>query len=212
MQLSKTAMLAAPLALVALTTAPLFGDDHDKKTDVTISQAVQVPGGIVLQPGTYMFILEDSASSRHIVEIKSEDEKQLYAMMFTTRAKRVTPTSDTVLTFYEMPAGQPVALRQWFWPGDYDGQEFLYPHNQAVAMDQSANQKVPEVSDQDYSSLQDRGFSNNYPNAASGQPSAQSGGVLNQNGQPSNQVPSNQLPSNQVPDQGPQPGTAGPVQ
>lgn len=166
MQPNKT-ILAIPLALLAVSAVALFGDEHDKKTDVTISEPVQVPGGIVLSPGTYMFILNNSASSRNIVEIKSEDGKQLYAMMFTTRAARVNRTDNAVLTFYEMPAGQPQAVRQWFWPGDYDGQEFLYPHNQAVKIDQSANEKVPEATDKEYADLQNRGFSTEYPASSS---------------------------------------------
>ena len=179
----KTTVLAVPLALFALGAAPLLGDEHDKKTDVTITQDVQVPGGAVLPPGTYMFILNNSDSNRNIVEIRSEDGSQLYAMTFTTRAARVDRTGRTVLTFYEMPAGQPPALRQWFWPGDYDGQEFLYPHNQAAQIGQPSNQKVPEVSDQQYSNMIDRGFSTRYPAAAtSGQSPASS---LNADDQPS---------------------------
>jgi hypothetical protein len=162
----KTTVFAVPLALLGLSAVPMFGDEHDKKTDVTITQEVQVPGGTVLPPGTYMFILNDSASDRNIVEIRSEDGSQLYALTFTTRATRVDRTASTVLTFYEMPAGQPPALRQWFWPGDYDGQEFLYPHGQAAQIDQSTNQKLPEVSDQNYSNMIDRGFSTQYPAGA----------------------------------------------
>lgn len=205
MGLSKASLLAAPLALLALTTTPVFGDEHDKKTDVTITQPVQVPGGIVLQPGTYMFILNNSASNRNIVEIKSEDGKQLYAMMFTTRAKRVNRTGNTVLTFYEMPAGQPVALRQWFWPGDYDGQEFLYPHSEAITLNQTVKEQVPEVSDEEYTTLQDRGFSNTYPSSGQQQPSAQPSDVSNK---PSTSIlDENDQPTTQVVDPGPAAGT-----
>jgi hypothetical protein len=158
-----TAILAVPLAVLALGTVSLFGDERDKKTDVTITEAVQVPGGTVLPPATYLFILNNSASNRNIVEIRSEDGKQLYAMVFTTRATRVQRPDNTVLTFYEMPAGQPPALRQWFWPGDYDGQEFLYPSRQTAGIEQASNQRVPEVNDQDYSNLVERGFSTRYP-------------------------------------------------
>ena len=167
----KATMVAVPLALIALRAVPMFGDDHDKKTDVTIAQEIQVPGGAVLPPGTYMFILNNSSSDRNIVEIRSEDGSQLYAMTFATRATRTERTGSTVLTFYEMPAGQPPALRQWFFPGDYDGQEFLYPATQAGQIGQASNQKVPEVSDQNYSSMIDQGFSTRYPAATTSGPS-----------------------------------------
>jgi hypothetical protein len=145
---------AIPLALLSFAGRPLLGDDHDKKTDVTLTESVQIPGGTVLAPGTYMFILNNSSSNRNIVEIKSEDGKQLYAMLIAQRAARVNRTGKTVLTFYEMPAGSPPALRQWFWPGDADGQEFLYRHDEAARILQSSHQTVPEATDQEYLNLQ----------------------------------------------------------
>jgi hypothetical protein len=163
---------AVPAALLALGATALFSDDHDKKTDVTISQPVQIPGGTVLAPGSYMFILNNSASNRSIIEIKSEDGKQLYAMLLAQRANRVERTGKTVLTFYEMPQGQPVALRQWFWPGDYDGQEFLYRHNEAAKIGQASNQTVPEATDQEYAATGNPGNSTDASQSASAAPAA----------------------------------------
>jgi len=140
--------IAAPIALLLAAAPNVFSDEHDKKTDITITEPLQVPG-TVLQPGTYMFILLNSSSDRHIVEIKSEDGKHLYAMMFTAAARRVIPTGKVALTFYEMPQGSPNAIRQWYWPGDYDGQEFLYSHKEAAAIRAASRQTVPEVTDQE---------------------------------------------------------------
>ncbi len=139
--------------MLSIAATPLLSDDHDKKTDVTITEPVQIPGGMVLAPGAYMFILNNSASNRNIVEIKSEDGQHLYAMVLAQRTTRVDPSSKTVLTFYEMPNGAPPALRQWFWPGDADGQEFLYRHNEATTISQMSHQSVPEASDEEYLSL-----------------------------------------------------------
>jgi hypothetical protein len=75
-------------------------------------------------------------------------------MLIAQRAARVNRTGKTVLTFYEMPAGSPPALRQWFWPGDADGQEFLYRHDEAARILQSSHQTVPEATDQEYLNLQ----------------------------------------------------------
>jgi hypothetical protein len=193
MQRIKPILFAVPVALAALGATALFSDEHDKKTDVTLSEPVRVPGGVVLQPGTYMFILANTSDSRNIVEIKSDDGKQLYAMIFATRAARVERTGKTVLTFYEMPQGEPMALRQWFWPGDYDGQEFLYPHNEAVKIDQATNQTVPETTDQDYAKLNNSGFSTNHPGTSSTQPSSStqsSAAVLNSDDQAQSQTQS----------------------
>ena len=43
MQRAKLAF-AIPLALLSFAGGPLLGDDHDKKTDVTITEPVQIPG------------------------------------------------------------------------------------------------------------------------------------------------------------------------
>ncbi len=140
------AALALPCALLFVTGAPgLFADDHDKKTDVTITEPVEVPGGVVLQPGTYMFRLMEATGNRHVVEIKSEDGKKTYAIAMTAAAYRVQPTDKVTLTFWEMPSGQPPALRKWFWPSDVDGQEFLYPHKRAAEISKVSKESVPEA-------------------------------------------------------------------
>lgn len=165
MQRNTILRMAVPVALIALaaTASKTFADDHDKKTVIQVSEPVQAPGGVVLQPGKYVLILLNSSSNRNIVEIRSEDASHLYATTFTTRANRVQRTGDVVVTYYEMPAGSPPALRQWFWPGDYDGQEFLYPHKQAQEISQASNQKVPELPEDQ---------SANQPDAVSAAPAA----------------------------------------
>jgi len=145
--------IATPIALLLIAAAPsVFSDEHDQKTDVTITEPIQVPGA-VLQPGKYMFILLNSSSDRHIVEVKSEDGKHLYSMSFAAAARRVIPTDKVTLTFYEMPAGSPPALRQWFWPGQIEGQEMLYSHQQASDIRAGSHQTVSELTDQEASSI-----------------------------------------------------------
>jgi hypothetical protein len=51
----------------------------------------------------------------------------------------------TVLTFWETPAGTPLVLRAWFWPGDYWGQEFVYPEALAAQIAKTSHQQVPTL-------------------------------------------------------------------
>src|ERR1700740_1459662 len=91
--------IAGPCALMLCAAGPtLMADEYDKKTDVTINNPVEVPG-VVLQPGTYMFKLLNSASNRHIMEISSEDGKRVYAVVFTAAARRGRPSSEPRMTF-----------------------------------------------------------------------------------------------------------------
>jgi len=90
--------------------------------------------------------LFNSSSNRHIVQIMNEREDKLLALTFTVAAERLDASDKTILTKYEGSNGQPEALRTWFYPGDLIGQEFLYPHDQAIRISQRSNKKVPEAS------------------------------------------------------------------
>jgi len=138
---------AAAIGVLAIMSFPAASraDDYDKKTIITISEPLEVPG-IVLQPGKYVFKLLNSSSNRHIVEVMNERMDHLYALTFTAAARKIQPKGRTVLTFYEGKGNQPHAVRQWYWPGDLDGQEFLYPHKQAERISAVAGIKVPEGS------------------------------------------------------------------
>ena len=140
---------------VCLAPPVMKADDYDKKTIVKIDQPTEAPG-IILQPGTYVIKLLNSSSNRHIAEIMNERMNHLYALSFTVAAERVGPLTDKqnkqVLTFYEGKNGQPQAMRKWFWPGDTNGQEFLYPKDQAAKIaantgDKVAEGKVPTVAE-----------------------------------------------------------------
>jgi LPXTG-motif cell wall-anchored protein len=136
---------AAAIGVLATMSFPIasMADDYDKKTIITITEPLEVPG-IVLQPGKYVFKLLNSSSNRHIVEVMNERMDHLYALTFTAAARKIQPKGRTVLTFYEGKGNQPHAIRQWYWPGDLDGQEFLYPHKQAERISAVAGVKVPE--------------------------------------------------------------------
>ncbi len=120
-----TALFAAVLG--AVTVAPnAAADEWNKKTIVKISGQMEVPGA-VLQPGTYVFKLADSASNRNIVMIQNERQNKTFATILAIPNYRLHPTSDSQFLFWETPAGQPPALRAWFYPADNFGQEFVYP-------------------------------------------------------------------------------------
>jgi hypothetical protein len=101
-------------------------DEWNKKTYITISQSIEVPGAI-LPPGRYVFKLLDSPSNRHIVQVLNERENHVYCTNLAISKQRMEPADKTILTFYEMPGGGPEPVRAWFYPGDLIGQEFVYP-------------------------------------------------------------------------------------
>jgi len=100
-------------------------DEWNKKTVVTFSAPVEVPGK-VLPEGTYVFKLADSQSNREIVQIFTEDEREIITTTLAVPAYRPEPTGDSVITFEERPSGSPEAVKRWFYPGDNNGVEFMY--------------------------------------------------------------------------------------
>jgi hypothetical protein len=117
-------MCAAVLCAAIVTAAR--ADNWDKKTIVTFSDAVEIPGQ-VLPAGTYVFKLANSVSDRHIVQIWNGDETQILATILAVPINRLDPPDETIFEFDERPADSPMALHSWFYPGDNTGQEFVYP-------------------------------------------------------------------------------------
>jgi len=120
------------LSLAALAfSASVNADAWNKKTILSFSQPVEVPGDVVLPAGTYVFKLLDSASNRHIVQIFNEDQNHVYATVLAIPNYRLRVTGKTVITFTERAAGEPPAIKAWFYPGDNFGQEFVYSKRRA---------------------------------------------------------------------------------
>jgi hypothetical protein len=123
------------VSLMTLVLSPrVEADGWNKKTVVTFSQPIEIPGGIVLPAGTYVFKLLDSMSDRHIVQIFNRKQTHIYATILAIPNYRLQVTDRTVMTFGERWAGSPQAIRAWFYPGDNSGQEFVYPKRRAFEL------------------------------------------------------------------------------
>jgi hypothetical protein len=144
----KAATTVCFVALMGAVLAPgAKADDWNRKTVMTFSGPVEIPGVHlvgwgVLPAGTYVFKILNSQSDRHIVQIFSQDEKTIYATILAIPNYRLKATDKTVVTFRERPAGEPEALRAWFYPGRNWGEEFVYPKAQAIALAKQTNVPV----------------------------------------------------------------------
>jgi hypothetical protein len=120
-------------AALIVSTPSARADTWNKKTIVSFSQAIEVPG-TVLQPGKYVMKLVDLPADRHIVQFTNERENHIYATAMAIPTYRDRVTDSTVIAFYEAPAGQPEAIKNWYYPGDNYGQEFLYPKGRGTRL------------------------------------------------------------------------------
>jgi hypothetical protein len=126
MQTLRGAVRALSAVLLCTTLATgARADQWDKKTIVTFSEDVQVPGQ-VLPAGTYIFRLQDNKTDRHIVQIWTADDNQLVTTIMTIPYTRLESQDKHFFQFDERPAGLPVALKLWFHPGETTAEEFIY--------------------------------------------------------------------------------------
>jgi len=136
------ALCLTVLCLLVVSTAR--ADDWNRKTVVTFSGPVEVPGvgQHNLPAGTYVFKILDSQSDRHIVQIFNQDETKVLTTILAIPNYRLKATDKTVITFRERPAGEPEALRAWFYPGREWGEEFVYAKSRAIELAKETNEPV----------------------------------------------------------------------
>jgi LPXTG-motif cell wall-anchored protein len=139
------AVLALTLLGAALATGAR-ADEWNKKTVMTFSQPVEIPGQI-LPAGTYTFVLLDSPADRHIVQIFDADGTHIIATVLAINNYRLKPSGDTVVKFAERAGDNPEALKAWFYPGDNFGQEFVYPKHRATELAVIVKEPIPALVD-----------------------------------------------------------------
>jgi LPXTG-motif cell wall-anchored protein len=132
-------------------SAGLHADEWNKKTALTVSEPIQVPScctashTVTLQPGEYVIKLMESLSDRHIVQVYDKDEHTVITTILAIPNYRLKPTGNTVFQYWEVPAGEPKAVRAWFYPGDNFGQEFAYTAQTASGIAAIAKTQVPAI-------------------------------------------------------------------
>lgn len=118
-------------ALVLFTPTILHADDWNWKTRFTVSQPTEVPGAVLLPNTRYVIKRFDSPSERHVVQIYNDNETKMLTMFMCAADERTVPTDKTVFTFIETNPGYPMPMKEWFYPGNLEGLEFIYPKKQA---------------------------------------------------------------------------------
>ena len=143
---SKRLMTSACAAamLLTLSAMPAFaqGGPMDSRTEFTFNQPVELPG-VTLPPGTYIFRFVDATTGRKVMQVQAKDaSSKTYGMFLTISAQRPKPSEDAELRFLETPAGQPAAVKTWWYPGNTIGREFIYPKSQAIRLAKATNSTV----------------------------------------------------------------------
>jgi hypothetical protein len=135
-------------AVLTVALAPSArADEWDKKTILTFSGPVQIPGA-TLPAGSYVFKLADIPGNRHVVQVFDKDEKKIYTTMLAIPNERLEPSDNPVVLFSERASGSPQAIKVWFYPGNRVGNEFVYPKSQAMRIAKETHQSVLATNDE----------------------------------------------------------------
>lgn len=130
----QVALGALGVMALGIWCTPARADERDKRTTMSFNQPVEVPGHVLI-PGRYVFQLADLQADRNVVQVFSEDHRgmdHLVTMSFAVPDYRLNVTSDPVVTFEERHADSPEAIHSWFYPGEHDGWQFVYPKSQTL--------------------------------------------------------------------------------
>lgn len=141
-RLMTAACAAAMLLTMSVTPARAQGQPMDARTEFTFNQPVELPG-VTLPPGAYIFRFVDGTTGRKVMQVQAKGSgNKTYGMFLTINAQRPRPSDDAELRFLETPAGQPAAVKTWWYPGNTIGREFIYPKSQARRLAKATNTTV----------------------------------------------------------------------
>ena len=138
-------MLTVGLAALGTWCTAARADSWDKLTTLNFNQPVEVPGH-VLVPGHYVFKLANLQADRDVVQVFSEDRHgmdHLVTTAFAVPDYRLAVSSKPVVTFEERLSNSPEAIHSWFYPGEHDGWDFVYPPTQGLQASASATPPSP---------------------------------------------------------------------
>src|SRR6266404_1827342 len=139
----RTFTLLVSVTLLSLALVPNSkASEFDKKTIMTFSESVQIPGA-VLGAGTYVVQRADPGGNPDVVRFLSSDGMHVYATVLTIPAERGTPPDKPEVTFAETRGGTPQAIKRWWYPGETTGEEFIYPKGGPVMMASANKLEMP---------------------------------------------------------------------
>ena len=138
---NKLVHLTFAVAVVALCTAGMAAaqDMSDHRTHFTFSGPTSIPG-VTLPAGKYLF--RTMGGGGDVVQVLSADGTKSYAMFFVHRIELAESPTKSEVRFLETAPGMPQALKAWWYTGNRDGFEFVYPKEQALLLAKGTGQPV----------------------------------------------------------------------
>src|SRR5215510_7510517 len=133
--------LCCAAAMTMMLAPGARADEWNKKTILTFSGPVQIPGA-TLPAGSYVFKLADIPGNRHVVQVFDKAERKLFTTMLAIPNQRMEPSDKPIVLFSERASGSPQAVKVWYYPGERIGNEFVYPKAQAMKIARETHTRV----------------------------------------------------------------------
>lgn len=124
-------LLLGMLVVVALPNAKA-SDTSNRLTEVTFTAPVEIPGK-VLAPGTYEFRYLDHINVQNVVLVFNS-KNDLVATILAEPIYRANTTDHSEITLEDRGANAPKAVKDWYYPNDNYGVEFVYPRTRSAQM------------------------------------------------------------------------------
>src|SRR3954454_23020818 len=96
--------LCCAAALTAVMAPGARADEWNKKTILTFSGPVQIPGA-TLPAVSYVSKLADIPGNRHVVQVFDKDEKKIYTTLLSVPNQRLEPGRKPGVLFSRRAAG-----------------------------------------------------------------------------------------------------------
>jgi hypothetical protein len=154
--------LCCATAFAALIAPGARADEWNKKTILTFSGPVQIPGA-TLPAGSYVFKLADIPGNRHVVQVFDKDEKKIYTTLLAVPNQRMEPSDKPIVLFSERATGSPQAVKVWYYPGETIGNEFVYPKSQAMKIAKETHTRVLATNDEPKATASSTGTAGEIP-------------------------------------------------
>ncbi len=132
--------------MVLLTASSLSAnpatEQWSKKSVITLTDLSEVPG-MVIEPGTYVLKADETAGNeRTTLLLLNQDESQVLTSFIAIPDHRQRPDLDTVITFFDGVSSDPKPIQTWFYMGEMNGYEFVYPKPRAKEISKFAEDHV----------------------------------------------------------------------
>jgi hypothetical protein len=130
------------VALFLLAPPAVQSSETDRLTHFMVNQNFEVPGKVLQANTRYVIKLHDLYQNRNVVQVYTDDQKQMLTQFLAINDERMEPVDNTTFTFIETQPGYPKPIRSWFYPGRNIGLEFVYPKEQALEIAKHAREPI----------------------------------------------------------------------